>query len=303
MASGKASTKKQIASSIMRIGLMRGGRLPNLIIIGAMKCSTTSLHYYLRLHPEVHMSRPKELDFFTEKYNWHRGLDWYRSHFPVHGATIYGEASPNYANYPRAPEVPGRMHDLVPEARLIYLVRDPIERMISHYVHKYSDGLEDRPVEEALPDENRKSYLHRSLYFLQLERFLAHYPPSQLLVISAEDLRDRRDATLRSVFGFLGVDPDFSSPKYARRRHLSAHKRRKTRLGQRLAASPPARLLGHLPNYLRWPVEDVLYRPFSKPIERPRLQAALRQDLADRLRADVNALRAFTGHDFAGWSV
>lgn len=74
--------------------------LPNLIIIGAMKCGTTSLHSYLSLHPEIKMSRQKELDFFVDRYNWHRRIDWYQSQFKGK-AKIYGKSSPNYSKYPR----------------------------------------------------------------------------------------------------------------------------------------------------------------------------------------------------------
>src|SRR6266480_7909195 len=75
------------------------GALPNLIVLGAQKCGTSGLHYYLSLHPEVWMSRPKELNFFLEERNWNRGVDWYRRHFDP-DARVRGEASPNYTAYP-----------------------------------------------------------------------------------------------------------------------------------------------------------------------------------------------------------
>jgi len=110
------------------------GNLPNLIIIGAMKCATTSLHYYLNLHPQISMSEEKELDFFIHKNNWHKGIEWYKTNF-TGNASVYGESSPNYTKYPFFNGVPERMHAVVPDAKLIYVVRDPIERIISHYIH------------------------------------------------------------------------------------------------------------------------------------------------------------------------
>ena len=100
---------------------------PNLIIIGAAKAGTTSLHYYLGLHPEISMSQRKELRFFSHEKYWSRGIEWYESHFSGI-AKIYGETSPSYAMYPRYPDPPERMHALVPHAKLIYVVSDPIER-------------------------------------------------------------------------------------------------------------------------------------------------------------------------------
>lgn len=125
------------------------GNLPNLIIIGAMKSGTTSLHHYLNLHPEICMSRQKELNFFIEERNWSRGIQWYKSHFEAE-AKIYGESSPNYTMYPIWKSVPERMFSVIPETKLIYIIRNPIEQIISHYVHKYAVGKENRSIEQAL---------------------------------------------------------------------------------------------------------------------------------------------------------
>src|SRR5258708_2921814 len=144
------------------------GQLPNLIVIGAQKCATSSLHYYLGLHPDIYMSVEKELNFFASHYNWERGVDWYKASFHSQ-AKILGEASPEYTNFPQQPNVADRMAELIPQAKLIYIVRDPIERIISHYVHLYSRNLEDRPIDEALHSLANNYYLYRSKYFMQLE--------------------------------------------------------------------------------------------------------------------------------------
>src|SRR5947208_13622101 len=99
------------------------GALPNLVVIGAQKCGTSGLHYYLSLHPEISMSKPKELNFFIAERNYPRGLDWYRAHFDP-TAKVRGESSPNYTAYPLHVGVPERMHSIVPDAKLLYLVRD-----------------------------------------------------------------------------------------------------------------------------------------------------------------------------------
>ena len=122
----------------------REGALPNLIIIGGLKCGTTSLHHYLNLHPEIAMSRPKELNFFVSELNWPLGRDWYAGHFD-RSARIRGESSPHYTNRPSFNGVPGRMHELLgSDVRLVYVVRDPIDRILSHYLHNVGGGYEDR---------------------------------------------------------------------------------------------------------------------------------------------------------------
>src|SRR5207244_9201435 len=106
--------------------------LPNLVSIGASRCGTTSLHRYLDLHPDIAMSKTKELNFFVEERNWQRGVAWYEREFSD-SAPVRGEASPHYTAFPRYRGVAGRMARVVPEARLVYLVRDPIDRAISAY--------------------------------------------------------------------------------------------------------------------------------------------------------------------------
>ncbi|MDX1394802.1 MAG: sulfotransferase domain-containing protein, partial [Gemmatimonadota bacterium] len=121
----------------------REGCLPNLLVIGAMNAGTTSLYHYLRLHPEIHMSTPKELTFFADEWNWPRGLDWYASHFDPSFA-VNGEASPLYTTYPECPEIAERIGRNLPDVKLLYLVRDPIARMISQYVTWTSSSRENR---------------------------------------------------------------------------------------------------------------------------------------------------------------
>src|SRR5688500_4466677 len=121
------------------------GAPPNLIVIGGLKCGTTSLHHYLNLHPQIAMSRPKELNFFVEELNWELGTDWYTSHFDP-AADVRGETSPHYTNRPRFEGVAERIAESAPGARLIYMVRDPIKRLLSHYVHNVAGGYEQRSL-------------------------------------------------------------------------------------------------------------------------------------------------------------
>jgi hypothetical protein len=195
----------------------RSGALPNLIVIGAQKCGTSVLHYYLSLHPEVSMSKPKELNFFIEERNWPRGVDWYAAHFDAE-ARVRGEASPNYTAFPQHQGVPERMASVVPDAKLIYMIRDPLERIAAHWVHNYAKRREKGTLAETLTHPNT-SYVTRSLYAMQLERFLAYYPKENVLVFQQSELRHQRTETLRRVFEFIGVDPDFHHPRFEHERH------------------------------------------------------------------------------------
>lgn len=249
----------------------KSGVLPNLIIIGAMKCGTTALHRYLNLHPDVFMSEPKELNFFSgpdpldrkqeeraawSVGNWHRGVEWYAEQF--HPAPVRGEASPGYTS-PSFPEAAERMARVVPEVRLVYAVRDPVERAVSQYLHHRADGTERRPIEEALLDP-ASQYLERSLYYARLESYLARFPREQIFICAQEALLEKRQATLRDLYRFAGVDDSFRS---------SAHD-------------------------LRWNVAR------GTPVP---LGDSLRRRLAARLSDDAARLRELTGREFARWQL
>ena len=272
--------------------------LPNVIVIGAQKCGTSGLHYYLGLHPEVSISEPKELNFFIAERNWPRGVDWYRERFDAR-APVRVDASPNYTAYPQHDGVPERMAELVPEARLIYIVRDPIERIAAHWVHNYSRGRHEGEIEAIL--NPKASYIDRSRYAMQLERFLAVYPRDQVLVIENEDLRARRDETLRTVFAFAGADPGFTHRRFRDERHKTERKTRLTPLGvrieDRLGRRQRAELTGKA-----WAVARG-YWPLGLRIERPRVREALPADVLETLRSDARRLAELTGRDYGHWSL
>ena len=214
------------------------GSLPNLIIIGAMKCGTTALHMYLDLHPQIEMSSHKELNFFVSDKRWDRGIDWYAENF-TKGSPVRGESSPWYTTYPIRVGIPDRMHALIPEAKLIYVVRDPVERIISNYQHHLASGKETRSLDDAMEStlENGPApprshfYMERSSYFLQISQFLEYYGRDQLLLLSQERLLEDCASTLRRVFRFLGVDEGFTSAVFGRRFYRTSRKRVKTRVG------------------------------------------------------------------------
>ena len=275
------------------------GALPNLLIIGAQKCGTSGLHYYLGLHPEVSMSKPKELNFFIEERNWQRGADWYARHFDAR-AKVRGEASPNYTAYPQHMGVPERMASLVPDARLIYIVRDPLERIEAHWVHNYAKRREKGDLSETLMHPNT-SYLVRSQYFMQLQQFLKHFPAEHVLVLDQHDLRNQRLETLKTVFDFVGVDSGFQHPSFEQERHRTARKKRATRLGIRLQRMSRTRYGRMIPRKA-WLALD-LALPLSKPIERPDVRDSLEHEVLEVLRQDADRLREHTGRDFANWSL
>lgn len=182
------------------------GRLPTFIVIGAMKAGTTSLAAYLNQHPEVAMSEKKEPNYFADPGNWQRGLEWYAGLFPE-GARAAGEASVFYTMVPEYTGAPERIKQTIPEVRIIYLVRDPIERMKSMFVHR---AEKDRATGRSLSETIVKipSYFAISRYDFQLEPYLSLFDREQILVVTTDELRADPDHLLARSFRHIGVTSD-----------------------------------------------------------------------------------------------
>jgi hypothetical protein len=175
--------------------------LPTFAVIGAMKAGTTSIYAALNKHPQVFMCSPKEPQFFTTR--WDRGLVWYESLFAGAGdAVARGDASTSYTDFPRKPQAAARIHRVIPEIQLVYVVRDPVARMRSHYRHRVADGTERRPVDVALLDDR---YLNRSRYALQIEQYLRFFSSEQLLVLRCDDVLNGGEPWAR-LLNFIGAD-------------------------------------------------------------------------------------------------
>ena len=244
------------------------GPLPTFITIGTMKGGTSALHSYLREHPEIGMSKPKETDFFCrDDHNGH-DLDWYRGRFSGSGPQ-FGESSPNYTKRHLFDGVVERMQAVLPDIRLIFVVRDPIDRAVSHFLHNVHKKRVDAGEFATYFADVDNPALLTSRYAYQLEPFADAYGMDRILVMASEELRDDREAAMKRVFGFLGVDPGFTSPKFEIDRHVTA-----TKLEEAGASA-----------------------------ERPVLTPELRAAVAEHLRPDIERFRSLVGQDFAHWSV
>lgn len=195
-------------------------RLPHFLGLGVQKGGTTSLQRLLEQHPNVFLPRAKELHYFSLHYA--KGEAWYKTHFEEAGAKqLCGEITPYYLFHPEAHK---RISQLLPQAKLIVLLRDPIDRALSQYFHSKRLGLEPLELEKALKAEDSRlsgadqvlvhpdgrhqshqenSYLSRSRYEKQLPVWQKLYPPEQLLVMRSEDLFDKPDLVWERVLKFL----------------------------------------------------------------------------------------------------
>lgn len=279
-----------------------GGRLPNFTIVGAAKAGTTSLHYYLEQHPDVFMAEKKELQFFTDPdcLAW---LPLYRAQFGV-DAPVRGEATTLYTRSPAIPGVAGRMAALVPEMKIVYLVREPVERALASYREERFHRNERRSAEQAFADleDPYNPYVAASRYAEQLEDYLAHFPREQVLVLDQRELAQDAAAVLERVQRFLGLE--VLALDTSEQHNTAATKYEYSGLGQRLKASRPAvALRRNVPPRLRMAITAPARKAFRRPIEQPELPDEVVVRLRAVLAPDAARLRELTGLGLDHWSV
>ncbi|WP_144054288.1 sulfotransferase domain-containing protein [Pleurocapsa sp. PCC 7319] len=212
--------------------------MPSFIITGAKKCGTTSLFHYLSEHPNIGAPIKKEISYFD--INFAKGNQWYKSFFPISlpgnesPYLITGEATANYICHPQAPQ---RIAKILPQVKLIALLRNPVDRAYSHYHHTKRIGREDLSFEEALKQEDFRvkqieqiennsfnfisnhhgaynyTYLSSGLYAEQLENWFAHFDEKQFLILKSEDYFSHPEIIFQQVLDFLEL-PNWSPKRF-----------------------------------------------------------------------------------------
>lgn len=271
----------------------------DFIVIGAMRAGTTTLHGILSQHPEISMSRDKETDFFIADKNYSRGDDWYRGQFDV-ARRLWGEVSPNYSKARDFPGVPGRVARQAPDARLIYVVRDPVGRAVSQYAHSWNMGkLHTDPAE--LPDSHEYfSLIDISSYARQLELWLAKFDDDQILIVDFDTLLTDTQHQMDRILAHIGA----SDMQIADMTNQNATDElsRVPRPLLRLAQGPMRPLLTSM---LGQRTREKLRRmvavgPRRKP---PAFPDVVLQRMRDDLASDAARFRRMTGLELPHWSV
>jgi hypothetical protein len=285
--------------------------LPTFFVIGAAKAGTTSLHHYLGQHPQIQMSALKEPNFFSGPENGipypakrvSRLEDYERLFDPAFEAR--GEASPGYSNHPRRCGVPERIAQLVPNARFVYLVRDPIARTVSHYQHLFSIGEERRSLGETLADleDPYLPLLCHSRYATQLELYLRRFPEERVLVVDHDELRTDRHMTLCKIFEFLAVERIVTGESFERELLKSSERRVYPSSYARLVEGVLAPATRWVPRGARQALRSSVERAVWPALQPPTLEDDLRERLRVLFAGEVERLRELTGQRFAGWSV
>jgi hypothetical protein len=264
--------------------------LPHFIIIGAMKAGTTTLYAWLTDAAGAARCAEKEPNFFSDEYG--RGVGWYRSLFADGDPARHsGEASTQYTGF-KSEDVAPRMRELLPDVRLVYLVREPAERLRSHYRHNVLLAREDQPFDRAI--RASRLYLGYSCYWSRLQPFIAEFPREQILVTRAEDLFGPSEAAWLELLDHVGLEhverPDFS-------RNVSAT-RRVDRTVKSWAIRRGARGLRRVVPQRVWQAGSHLLTRDARHVHTPDLLAGrldIPDEFTERFRQETDALSQWLG--------
>jgi hypothetical protein len=295
--------------------------LPNFFIIGAAKAGTTALYEYLKQHPQIFMALVKEPKFFAfqnealafagpgdmeAQRNVVTDLFAYENLFRgAGGARAIGEASVIYLYSEQAC---ARIRHYVPDAKLIAVLRNPVERAFSNYLMNVRDGRETLEFADALAAEEKRirenwefiwHYTRAGFYFQQLRRYYDAFPSAQLHIILHEDLEQAPLRVTQETFAFLEVNPSFQPDVWVKHNVSTAVPKWRYRIPRRTLRSRPARWLKpYLPARAQRKMEQVLQQR-DKP--RPAMQPQVRRHLQALFREDILALQDLIRRDLSAW--
>jgi Sulfotransferase family len=279
---------------------------PNFIIIGAPKSGTTALYHYLRQHPDVFMSAVKEPRYFAYLADTERGLSTNSSFFVVRTAEAYqqlfagatakavGEASVAYLDTPDTARLLGRV---LPHAKLIALLRNPVERAYSHFLMDVRDGLETRSLDDAIAEG---SFLRAGFYFKNLSDYHRHFPEEAFGIYLHEDLRDRPAELMQTIYRFLDIDDTFMADLTTMHNVGGAPR---SRLFNAALSKTRVRLWSMVKNKApSWVTRmaDAIRRLNHAPAPMP---VSARRTLVQIYKPDILALEKLIGRDLSHWLV
>lgn len=275
--------------------------LPDFVVIGAQKSATTSLCDLLAEHPRIFMTTPKEPFYFSRDDIYAKGQDWYES--------LYAEAKPNQlrgegttqcTQHYLYPEAPDRMKEAIPDAKLIFMARHPLDRIVSHWIHLVGyGGAEQRPFNQAVREDPR--YVDHSLYDHQLEFYRERYGEDRLHVLFFEDFVRDQAGELKRVLDYLGIEEPFLPSREDMASGSWKMRRRDTWLLRQMRSLPGLDTLReNSPAWLR----ALAVKAFKRQLDsKPKWNTETRSWAVEQLREDAQQFLSRYGKDPSFWEL
>ncbi len=287
-------------------------KLPNFFIVGAPKAGTTSLYYYLSEHPEVFMSPVKEPNFFSfeeieaqKLYYKEKGIGDFKEYLNLFkGAKdekVIGEASVSYLFYPK---VPLKIKKLIPDAKIIIILRNPIERAYSHYLMDYKLGYINIPFEEVVYKKTNskwanlyyQQYIELGFYYQQVKRYIDIFGENQVKIFFSENLKNEPKKVIFSLFSFLKINIDFSPNNT---KLYNTYEMPKNRIFRKLYSF----------NFFRKSIKKIIPSSYLKIVKKtffykdrkPDLNKELKKHLRKLYKEDIKKLEILINKDLSVW--
>lgn len=284
---------------------------PDFIVIGAMKSATSSLHVQLASHPGIFVSEPKEPNFFSDDDQYRRGTGWYTSLFA--GAAegdLCGESSTHYTKRPDYPETVSRMKAFLPNAKLVYVMRHPVDRLVSHYIHQWTQNVIRCDINEAVV--SFPELVDYGRYSFQLAPYFEAYGKNAVLPVFFAALKARPQRELERIAGFIGYPGPVTWKDDLGNQNVSSERLRRFRGYRLLVDSRPLAFLRRalVPQSVRDRVKARLtmeQRPVLDDSVRTRLEGVFDEDLrqlSEWLGVDITCenFDRRTAHDRLDWT-
>lgn len=275
----------------------------DFMILGAMKSGTSTLADILSMHPEICFCREKEPHFFSKSSDWQKDLGNYRRLYSPTENQISGEASTTYTCYPEFnKDIWQALYDFNPKLKFIYIMRDPIERIVSHYIHNYLRGYTSEPLENIVLSQSQ--YINRTRYFVQIKPYLDRFGEEQLLLLTFEEFIENKALFLSRIADFLSID----AAKFSNFENVHSNKS----IG---STKPDVRIDNFRKNSIFDPVKPLIPKTFRKIISaslyklmekkvdsRPKLSDQTRAAILDLLMLDILEIEKLMKRELVEWS-
>lgn len=265
------------------------------LIIGSMKCGTTSLFRYLSEHPQISPCKQKEPNFFASDLNWEKGFDWYQKlwDFDPTKHLIALEGSTHYTKIPKFPNAAQRISTVKANFKFIFIMRNPLDRIESHYTHGFQANWQS--IKQPIEDIENNHALEVSQYAMQIDEYYKKFSPDNILLLNFEDLKLDPSSLLRRVCLFLGIDDSFP---FSNIRSVSNTSKGK------IIDSPMWSSIKPIVQYFPWRFQQAIRRSIGKEVgEKIKLSDHQRDLVLKELHDDLCKLKRDYDVDISRWGI